>query len=278
MRLGGKAGDAGISDINGLIDRIQARFATRMKEYVEQVPVKVMLRDSTVTEQVTFDPARVQGYFNDIVCGLDGWSIHGPVITNNEDTRRIFAKFDTKIGNYMILGHVSVQFHVLLYYRLDQRVVDAQKELAKVLDGTAAAKKSLADKADRIVSDRLKEAGHADLDADELFKVIYEDDELRERVYSEILDSADADTEKNANRERDLLDELNGLLMETYQTSHVMIDDARLVTGEEGFLCTFDLEFVRKGAREGRFDTRRIPENTRSDIMTKLAEFEALIG
>ena len=44
---------------------------------------------------------------------------------------------------------------------------------------------------------------------------------------------------------------LDNLLVETYQTTPVLIDDTRLVTGEEGCLCTFDLEFVKNKAKEG---------------------------
>ena len=36
----------------------------------------------------------------------------------------------------MISGHISLQFHVLLFYKPLQRVIDCQKELAEILDST----------------------------------------------------------------------------------------------------------------------------------------------
>ena len=36
----------------------------------------------------------------------------------------------------LISGHVSIQFHVLLYYKPIQRVIDCQKELSEIVDMT----------------------------------------------------------------------------------------------------------------------------------------------
>ena len=55
-------------------------------------------------------------------------------ISNNEDIRRIFSKFEIMEGNYLLSGHLSIQFHVLLYCRPDQRVLDCQKELSEIVD------------------------------------------------------------------------------------------------------------------------------------------------
>ena len=60
------------------------------------------------------------------------------------------------------------------------------------------------------------------------------------------------------NKKQDLFRELDSLLMETYQTSPVLIDDTRLVAGEEGCLVTIDLEFVKNKNKEGLFDPRKM--------------------
>ena len=51
---------------------------------------------------------------------------------------------------------------------------------------------------------------------------------------------------------------MDSLLIETYQTSSVLIDDTRLVAGEEGCLCTLDIEFIKNNNREGLFDPRKM--------------------
>ncbi len=281
MRLGSGSSDGFIAELDTIGARIQKGFADRMAGHTVHVPVKVMLGDATVTEQNTFDPGAVKDYFDGMMRRLGPrWDVQDPAVTNNDDIRRIFAKFQARIGSYLLSGHVSVQFHVLLYYKTDHRVVDAQKELAQIVD-LAAQKESLAaEEGDRLVLDRLRRAGHADLDAEGLFRVLFEDDALREAIQSDVRGGAGDEFDRLTKRRQELFDELDGLLIETYHTSPVPIDDARLVTGEEGFLCTFDLEIVRDGrggAREGVFDPRRMSRQVRQEIRDRLAEFEAVV-
>ena len=100
------------------------------------IDAKVMMGDSTVTEQKTFDPTQVMDYFQKINNKLEEWSLQDVTITNNEDLRRIFTKFEIMEGNYLLSGHISIQFHVLLYYKPNQRVLDCQKELSEIVDLT----------------------------------------------------------------------------------------------------------------------------------------------
>ena len=277
MRLGSKSPDDFISELSDLNQKIQERFVEKMKNHTRSVPLKVMLGDATVTEQLTFDPILVQNYFKDIVKQLTGWTVQDLTITNNEDVRRVFAKFEIKIGNYLLSGHISIQFHVLLYYKTDHRVVEAQKELSEIIDMTKQKETTLADESDQFVLNKLKELGYTDLDHEKLFEVLFENDELREKIYSDIHKSTDGDFQNMAKKKQDLFNELDSLLVETYQTSSVLIDDARLVTGEEGYLCTFDLEFLKNNNREGLFDPKKMSDKTKQEIKEKLIEFEMIV-
>jgi len=67
-----------------------------------------------------------------------------------------------------------------------------------------------------------------------------------------------------------LFKELNDYLIETYQIVPILIDDARLVTGEEGCLCTFDLEFIKNKNKEGVFNTKKIPNIVGQKINVRL--------
>jgi len=74
-----------------------------------------------------------------------------------------------------------------------------------------------------------------------------------------------------------LFNELDSLLIETYQTSPVLIDDNKLVGGEEGCLFTVDLEFVKNKNKEGLFDPRKISDSVKENISKRLNELEQII-
>ena len=79
---------------------------------------------------------KLSDYLEKLNQKLIDWSLQDVSITNNEDLRRIFTKFEIAEGNYLISGHISLQFHVLLFYKPLQRVIDCQKELAEIVDTT----------------------------------------------------------------------------------------------------------------------------------------------
>ena len=238
---------------------------------------KVMLGDSTITEQKTFDPKLVMNYFQKINNSLKDWSLQDVSISNNQDIRRIFTKFEIREENYLISGHLSLQFHVLLYYKPDQRVIDTQKELSEIVDLTKNKQEQLSDNSDQLVLDKLKEMGYKDFDHQNLFEVFYENDEFREKIFTEIQKDSGAEFQKLTERKDELFAELDSLLLETYQTSPVLIDDPRLVAGEEGYLLSLDLEFIKNNNREGLFDPRKISNSVKEKIMKRLDEIEATI-
>ena len=154
MRLGSRSPDEFIQLLNKKNDDIQQDFLAKMIEKTKIADVKVMMGDSTITEQKTFDPKEVSNYLESIIQKLDGWSLQNVSTTNNEDLRRIFTKFEISEGNYLISGHLSIQFHVLLFYKPVQRVIDSQKELAEILDNTKKQESDLSNNSDQFVLDK----------------------------------------------------------------------------------------------------------------------------
>ena len=278
MRLGTRSPNEFIQLLNEKNDLIQKSFLTKISDMTKMIDVKVMLGDATVSEQKTFDPKLVMDYFQNISKNLKDWSIQDVTISNNEDLRRIFLKFEIMEGNYLISGHVSIQFHVLLYYKPDQRVIDCQKELSEIIDMTKNKEEELSNNSDQYVLDKLKEMGYKDFDHQKLFEVFYENDEFREKVFAEIEEQSGVDFQKLSEKKTQLFNELDSLLVETYQSSPTLIDDSKLVTGEEGCLCTFDLEFVKNNTREGLFDPRKMSESAKEGIVKRLDEFASIIN
>ena len=132
MRLGTRTPSDFLQSLNSENDLIQKKFLEKIKTLINPVTIKVMLGDATVTEQTTFDPKDVQTYYENFLKKLDGWTIQDVSISNNEDLRRIFTKFEIKEGNYLISGHLSVQYHVLLFYKPDQKVIEYQKKILRL--------------------------------------------------------------------------------------------------------------------------------------------------
>jgi hypothetical protein len=277
VRLGSRSSNEFIQLLNQKNESIQKSYLPKMIELTKMIDVKVMMGDSTITDQKTFDPKLVSGYFQKINDSLKEWSLQDVSVTNNQDVRRIFTKFEIKEGSYLISGHLSLQFHVLLYYKPDQRVIDCQKELAQIVDLTKNEQEQLSDNSDQVVLNKLKEMGYKDFDHQKLFEVFYENDEFREKVFAEIQKDAGVDFQELSEKKSKLFSELDSLLLETYQTSNVLIDDPRLVAGEEGCLLTLDLEFIKNGNREGVFDPRKMSDSVKENILKRLSELEKVI-
>jgi hypothetical protein len=277
VRLGTRSPNEFIQLLNEKNETVQKKFLSKLTELTKMIDVKVMMGDSTVTEQKSFDPKQVMDYFQKINIGLKDWSVQDVSISNNDDLRRIFIKFEVLEGNYLISGHISIQFHVLLFYKPLQRVIECQKELSKIIDLTKNKERELSDNSDQFVLNKLKEKGYRDFDHQKLFEILYEKDDLREMIYEEIEKEADVDFKELSEKKSKLFNELDSFLIETYQTSSVLIDDPRLVSGEEGYLYTVDLEFVKNNNREGLFDPRKISDTTKEGILKRLEEIEMIL-
>ena len=278
VRLCTKSKHDFIQQLNQKNEEVQKLFLSKITDLTKMINVKVMMGDSTVTEQKTFDPKQVTDYFQKINNNLEDWSFQDVSITNNEDIRRIFTKFEIMEGNYLLSGHISIQFHVLLYYKPDQRVLDCQKELSEIVDLTKNSEQQISDNSDQFILNKLKEMGYKDFDHQKLFEIFYENDEFREKVYTEIEKDAGVNFQELSEKKTKLFNELDSLLIETYQTTSILIDDNKLITGEEGCLCTIDLEFVKNKNREGLFDPRKISKLVKENILKRLNEFELIIN
>ena len=277
MRLGSRSPDEFMQILNKKNDSIQQQILTKIQELTKTVDVKVMMGDSTITEQKTFDPKQIMNFLEQVNQKLINWSLQDVSTTNNEDLRRIFTKFEISEGNYLLSGHISLQFHVLLFYKPLQRVIDCQKELAQIVDTTKNKETELSDNSDEFVLKKLKEMGYKDFDHQKLFEVFYDDEEFSKKIYSEIEKESSEEFKRLTKKKDELFKELDSLLIETYQTSSVLIDDARLVSGEEGCLCTLDIEFIKNNNREGLFEPRKMSNVVKENILKKLDELEVII-
>ena len=273
MRIGTKSGNEFFDLLNQKNQAIQEKFLKNMENLTKPVSIKVMLGDSTVKDEKTFDPKTIEEFYRKFITELDEWENQEISTSYNDDIRRIFIKFQINLGNYLLSLHMSLQFHVLLYYKTDNRVLETQKELAKVIDQTKDYDTNLASNGNKIILDKLRDAGFNELDPQKLFEKFYNDETLQEKIYQQIDESIDSTSKELTKKKSILLKKLDSMLIETYQTTPILIDDNRLINGEEGCLCNFDLEKIENDHKEGTIDISEfLNDNVQEKILDRLEQ------
>jgi len=266
MRLGSKTDDEFLIKLNEKNSQIQSIFHEKIKEIAKKHLVDVMMQDGTVKKQETFEVEKINQIYNRFANGLQAWTLEGISSTNDEGIRRNFIKLNTNADDCKISLHLSIQYHVVLFYQPNYEVMKKQKELSDFMDMTKKQEGELTEKSDHVILEKLKAEGYKDLDTQNLFEIFYNDDKIREKIMSEIELQTDGDLQKINQRKEGLLKALDDLLLETYQMEPVLIDEARLVTGEEGCVCNIDIERIENGQKSGVFDSNQVSSSTKEKI------------
>ncbi len=268
MRLGSKTDDEFLIKLNKKNSQIQSIFHEKIKEIAKKHLVDVMMQDGVVKKQETFDVEKIHQVYNGFANRLQDWTLDGISSTNNEGIRRNFIKLNTNADNCKISLHFSIQYHVILFYQPNYEVMKKQKELSDFMDMTKKQEGELTEKSDHVILEKLRAEGYKDLDTQNLFEIFYNDDKIREKIMNEIDLQTDGDLQKISQRKENLLKELDDLLLETYQMEPILIDEARLVTGEEGCVCNIDIEMIENGQKSGLFDSKKVSSSTKDKIST----------
>ena len=272
MQIPSKSSDQFIKTMTQKSEKIRSVFLEKIADSTKSTPIKVMLGDSTLVDQTTFDPALVRLYYQEILKKIPDWKTQGISIVNDKDLRRLFIKSEIQEGNYLLSYHMSLQFHALLYYKPDHRVVEIQKELSEIIDKTKNLETLVSEQGNKMIQEKLKEIGQENVDQQKLFEIFFQNDELANTLVDKVYSSADENFQKLSKRKSDLFKELDNMLIEIYHTSPVMIDEMRMIAAEEGCLCHFDLEHVKKGTKEGNFDSTKISSKVKDSLLKRMDE------
>ena len=262
MRIGNPSNNEFILELNKINEEIQVEYLKKIIHVTRSVNCDVMLGDSTTKKVETFDIKNVETFFGRFESFLSEWNSQGVTYSSDEDLRRIFTKAETRIGNYIISLHTSLQYHVLLYYKPIQRVIELQKKLAELIDNNGNSESKYEEEGERLILEKLNELGFKDMPKQELFELFYNDEELAKKI-KKMIDDSQPEVVDVQGQKNELFRELDNLLIETFHTSSVMIDEQKLVNGEEGCLCNIDLEFVDNGAKQGLVDATLIDEKNK---------------
>ena len=272
MQIPSKSSDQFLKTMTEKSEKIRSSFLEKITRSTKTTIIKAMLGDSTVVDQSTFDPALVRQYYQEILKKTAGWKTQGISLVNDKDLRRIFIKSEIQEGNYVLSYHMSLQYHALLYYKPNHRVVEIQKELSEIIDKNKNLETKVSEQGNEIIQEKLKEIGQEDVDQQKLFEIFFQNEKLTNTLVDRIYSNADENFQKLSKRKLDLFKELDNMLIEIYHTSPVMIDEMRMIAAEEGCLCHFDLEHVKKDTKEGNFDSTKIISKTKESLLKRMDE------
>ena len=265
MRTPLKGDDYFCRQVNEAAQRVQEAFLDAIKSAITMRQANAMLGDSTITQAETFDPQNVQNFFQQLGNVLEGWTFGGVLKSATEDVHRLYSIFTKEADKFYISVYFGIQFHELPYYRVDRRVIEIQKELAKIEGRATSDLSKMTGAADRVLATELEKRGYTNLGFEELFAKIFDDEKLIEELNMKTasVESQFPQFGQLHNKKSELLSELNDLLIKFYQTSPVLIDYNGLMQGEEGITNYFDIEVLKNKKmkrREAFLDTIKMPK------------------
>ncbi|HEY6755988.1 MAG TPA: hypothetical protein VI037_01215 [Nitrososphaera sp.] len=274
MRAPFKGGDYFCRQVNAAAGNVQDAFLEAIKPAIATCQVNAMLGDGTITRADTFDPQNVENFLQQVGNTLEGWTFSGILKSATEDIHRIYSRFTREVDRFYISVYFGIQFHVLPYYRVNRRVMEIQKELANIEDAASSFLSKMSGIGERVLATELEKRGYSNLEFEELFVKIFDDEKLVEELNEKttVIENQFPQFEETRSRQSELLSELDDLLVRFYQTSPVIIDYNRLMQGEEGVTNYFDIEVIKKKnmktkRREAYLDTIKIPKQA-SDMLS----------
>lgn len=269
MQIPASNPDPFIKSLSEKAEAVRGLFLDHVTRLARKVPLKVMLGDGTVTDQESFDPALIRQFFDSILRQTPEWDNQGVSAVAEKDLRRSFVKFEIREGNYLLSAHMSLQYHALLFYRLDHRVIEIQKELSEISDKISELQVKVGPENDKIIQEKLQNEGYGGLDEQKLFEVLFNREDITQDIVKSIEVSHDEHTRLVSRRDK-LFGELDNMLTEVYHTTPVLIDENRMIAAEEGCLCIFNLEYLKNNMRQGNINPSRISEETKAGLLARL--------
>ena len=282
MRTPIKGDDYFCRQVNAAAEKVQEAFLDAIKPAIAMRDAKAMLGDSTITQAYTFDPQNVENFLQQLGSTLEGWAFSGILKSATEDLHRIYSTFTKEAGKFYMSAYFGIQFHALPYYRVERRVIDIQKELARIEYDATSVLSNMIGAADRLLATELEKRGYTNLGFDDLFVRMFEDEglikELNEKAA--VVENQFPQLIESRSRKNELLSELNGLVVNFYHTSSVLIDYNRLMQGEEGITNYFDIEVLKNSKtkrREALLDTTKIPKEVADILSLELGAIEEML-
>jgi hypothetical protein len=272
-----------VNFINDIDKELRDCFEISIKKNLESVKIKVMLADFTVIETNTFDPERILNYFfikEKEVASLKSWKVVPVQSTKTDDLRRIFFQISIEIDNYYFYVYMGIQFHSLLYYKLDKDVISMNKKIKELEDKNRNIKDDISNKGDQIIEQELEKLGYKDIGNTELFEELFTKQDLADKLTEKASKIENNFPQLNQNLQliETLKKDLENFTIELYQINQASIDSNKLMLGEEGIAFNIDFELIKNKKKKEKTSVIDFEKIDKTEILKIKREFSNLIN
>jgi hypothetical protein len=269
--------------INDIDKELRDYFEISIKKNLESVKLKVMLADFTVIETNTFDPERILNYFfikEKEVASLKSWKVVPVQSTKTDDLHRIFFQISIEIDNYYFYVYMGIQFHSLLYYKLDKDVISINKKIKELEDKNRNIKDDISNKGDQIIEQELEKLGYKDIGNTELFEELFTKQDLTDKLTEKASKIENNFPQLNQNLQliETLKKDLENFTIELYQINQASIDSNKLMLGEEGIAFNIDFELIKNKKKKEKTSVIDFEKIDKTEILKIKKEFSNLIN
>jgi hypothetical protein len=272
-----------VNFINDIDKELRDYFEISIKKNLESVKIKVMLADFTVIETNTFDPERILNYFfikEKEVASLKSWKVVPVQSTKTDDLHRIFFQISIEIDNYYFYVYMGIQFHSLLYYKLDKDVISINKKIKELEDKNRNIKDDISNKGDQIIEQELEKLGYKDIGNTELFEELFTKQDLTDKLTEKASKIENNFPQLNQNLQliETLKKDLENFIIELYQINQASIDSNKLMLGEEGIAFNIDFELIKNKKKQEKTSVIDFEKIDKTEILKIKKEFSNLIN
>jgi hypothetical protein len=270
-----------INFINRIDKDLRDSFENAIKKNLETIQMKVMLADFTVIKTNTFDPNRVLNYFfnKEKETKSLSWKVVPVQSTKTDDLHRIFFQVSNEIENYYFYIYMGIQFHSLLYYKLDKDVININKKIRELEENNFNIKQEISIKGNQIIQQELDNLGYKEIGNTELFEELFTKQNLAKDLSEKAakLEDSFPQLEQNLQLIDTLKKDLENLMIELYQINLASIDSNKLMIGEEGLAYNMDLELIKNKKTREKTSVIDFNKIKKAEFIRIEQEFSSLI-
>jgi hypothetical protein len=270
-----------INFINRIDKDLRDSFENAIKKNLETIQMKVMLADFTVIKTNTFDPNRVLNYFfnKEKETKSLSWKVVPVQSTKTDDLHRIFFQMSNEIENYYFYIYMGIQFHSLLYYKLDKDVININKKIRELEENNFNIKQEISIKGNQIIQQELDNLGYKEIGNTELFEELFTKQNLAKDLSEKAakLEDSFPQLKQNLQLIDTLKKDLENLMIELYQINLASIDSNKLMIGEEGLAYNMDLELIKNKKTREKTSVIDFNKIKKAEFVRIEQEFSSLI-
>src|SRR5581483_1656698 len=169
-------------EINTHLKVVREKYLSTLKPAIEMNNINVMIGDGSITQVDSFEPQRIKEFYNCFIKLLDGWKTTGISTSKTDDLHRIYCQLSKEVGRYRLTGYFGIQYHSLLYFKVDRQVIMLQNQLNLIANEAGKAFTTIATKGDQIIQGELERIGYENTDIEQLIIKLIEDKEFADSL------------------------------------------------------------------------------------------------